>query len=121
MSDAQPLVLLANAVADGFPDGRVLDYVHAPFAAADKPGSFNPQWYRPLEALTLPSSMRFVAGFIHESISINDHRILLDMIERFARREVDVAAACGLARRPDPAQAWDAMDKAVTLITADHA
>ena len=38
------------------------------------------------------------------------------MIERFARRQVDVAAACGLGRRPDPAQAWDAMDKAVALI-----
>ncbi|MFF3160054.1 hypothetical protein [Streptomyces sp. NPDC057910] len=65
--------------------------------------------------------MRFVAGFIHESISTEDHRIPLDMIERFARRKGDVAAACGLSRRPDPAQPWDAMDKAVTLISGDHA
>ncbi|WP_051792517.1 hypothetical protein [Amycolatopsis jejuensis] len=117
LSDTQPLVLLANAVATGFPPGRILDYIHAPFAAAEKPGSFDEGWYRPLEALALPSDVRFVAGFIHESLTIDDHRRLLDMIERFARREVDVAAACGLGRRPDPAQAWDAMDKAVALIT----
>ncbi|QIS20346.1 hypothetical protein [Nocardia terpenica] len=46
-------------------------------------------------------------------------RALLGMIEGFARREVDVAAACGLGRRPDPEQAWDAMDKAIALINAE--
>ncbi|MEG8184137.1 hypothetical protein GZH49_37345 [Nocardia terpenica] len=119
MPDARPLVVLANAVASGFPDGRVLEYLHAPFAAANTPGSFEPDWYRPLEALALPTDVRFVAGFIHESITTEDHRVLLNMIERFARREVDVAAACGLGRRPDPEQAWDAMDKAIALIDAD--
>ncbi|MDF2257541.1 hypothetical protein [Streptantibioticus ferralitis] len=119
MPDALPLVLLANAMATGFPEGRVLDYIHVPFAAANKPGSFEEDWYRPLEALTLPPEVRFVAGFIHESITIEDHRGLLHMIERLARREVDVAAACGLGRRPDPAQAWDAMDKAIALINGD--
>jgi hypothetical protein len=116
MSDARPVVLLANALTAGFPPGRILDYIHAPFAAADKPGSFEPSWYRPLEELDLPADVRFVAGFIHETIATQDHRALLEMIERFSRREVDVAAACGLGRRPDPAQAWDAMDKAVALI-----
>jgi hypothetical protein len=116
MTDARPLVLLANALATGFPSGRTLDYIHAPFAAADKPGSFDESWYEPLEDLELAADVRFVAGFIHESIPTDDHRRLLQIIERFSRREVDVAAACGLGRRPDPNQAWDAMDKAAALI-----
>ena len=38
------------------------------------------------------------------------------MIESHVGREVDVAAACGLARRPDVSQAWDAMEKALLLV-----
>lgn len=116
MADATPLVLLANALVKDFPADQTLDYIHAPFAAADKPGTFDERWYKPLEELDIPSDIRFVAGFIHEDIAKEDHRKLLQMIEGFAGREVDVAAACGLGRRPDPEQAWDAMDKAISLI-----
>lgn len=116
MRDARPLVLLANAIAAGWPEGRVLDYVHAPFAAAAEPPVADEEFYAPLAALRLPETTRFVAGFIHESLDLGQHRELLARIERLAGREVDVAAACGLGRRPTPDQAWDAMRKAVALI-----
>jgi hypothetical protein len=43
------------------------------------------------------------------------------MIESHVGREVDVAAACGLGRRPDVAQAWDAMEKALVLVESQPA
>ena len=39
MGDTTPLVLLANAVTAGWPQGRSLDLIHAPFAAADHPAT----------------------------------------------------------------------------------
>ena len=44
------------------------------------------------------------------------HRELLHRIEGPLGVEVDVAAACGLARRENITQVWDAMDQAVELI-----
>jgi hypothetical protein len=116
MGSARPLVLLANAVAAAWPKGRTLEYIHAPFAAAEKPGSLDEQWFEALSELDLPDDVRFVAGFIHESVDVEELRTIRDRIERLSGRQIDVAATCGLGRRPDPEQAWDAMDKAVALI-----
>ena len=119
MNDATPVVLLSNALAAGFPKGRTLEYIHVPFAAAASPSSMDPSWYEPLTDLDIPADVRFVAGFIHEDVSAEDNQKLLETIEGFARREVDVAASCGLGRRKDTSQAWDAMEKAVRLIEAN--
>ena len=116
MGSARPLVTLANCVAALWPAGRSLEYIHTPFAAADKPGSLDPAWYEPLSELDLPDGIRFVAGFVHEDLDIDQLREVQGMIERNVGHEVDVAATCGLGRREDPAQAWDAMDKSVALI-----
>jgi hypothetical protein len=120
MGSPRPLVTLASTLAGAWPEGRRLEYIHTPFAAAEKPGSLDPSWYQPLEELDLPAGVRFVAGFIHEDIEIEELRQIHAMIERHAGREVDVAATCGLGRRPSPEQAWDAMDKAVALLTAEE-
>jgi hypothetical protein len=117
MGSARPLVTLANALADIWPGDRPLEYIHAPFAAADKPGSLDPSWYEPLRELALPEHVRFVAGFVHEDIELDQLREIQAMIERLAGREVDVAATCGLGRRLSLEQAWDAMDKTVALLT----
>ena len=112
MGSARPLVTNGETRWRGH--GRVLSrwkYLHAPFAAAEKPGSFDPGWYEPLSKLDLPESVRFVAGFIHEDLSVEQLRGVHTMIERFVGREVDIAATCGLGRRPSPDQAWDAMDR----------
>jgi hypothetical protein len=116
MRDVRPLVLLANAIARGWPKDRPLDYIHAPFAAAAEPPIPDKKFYTPLSDLDLPDDTRFVAGFIHESLDLEAHRELLKRIESLTGREVDIAAACGLGRRPTPDQAWDAMRKAVALI-----
>jgi hypothetical protein len=116
MGSAEPLVVFANMLAQAWPATQHLEYIHAPFAAASKPGSFEEQWYEPLRELDLPEAVRFVAGFIHEDLDLDQLRSILDVIDRCAGREVDIAATCGLGRRPHPDQAWDAMSKATRLI-----
>jgi hypothetical protein len=116
MGSARPLVTLANTLAASWPQGRPLEYIHAPFAAAQKPGSLDPSWYEPLADLDLPEGVRFVAGFVHEDLGVGELREVQTLIERHVGHEVDVAATCGLGRREDPAQAWDAMDKTAALI-----
>jgi hypothetical protein len=116
MNDATPLVLLANALAKAWPADQKLEYIHAPFAAADKPGSLDESWYTPLKDLDLPDDVRFVAGFIHEDVKLEDQKKILAWIDDFTGREVDVAAACGLGRRDTPEEAFESMNQAVALI-----
>jgi hypothetical protein len=114
LTDARPVVLLANALARHFPSGRQLEYIHVPLAAAALPPSLDEAWYAPLSELDL-GGVRFVAGFVHESLDIEQLTQLLETIERIAGREVDVASTCGLGRLPSPDMAWDMMDKAAVL------
>ncbi len=116
MRDATPLVALANALGAGWPEGHRLDYVHAPFAAAAEPPIAEESFYEPLRDLRLPDGVRFIAGFLHETLDHQAHRELLARIERLAGREVDVAAACGLGRRKTPEEAFEAMREAASLI-----
>jgi hypothetical protein len=46
---------------------------------------------------------------------VDDLRKQLQLIDAAVGRKVDIAATCGLGRRDDPAEAWDAMDKTVAL------
>jgi hypothetical protein len=116
MRDVRPLVLLANAIADGWPAGRTLEFVHAPFAAAKEPPIPEESFYEPLRDLVLPTDTRFIAGFLHESLDTDAHRELLARIERLTGREVDVAAACGLGRRPTDEEAFEQMRETVALL-----
>ncbi len=103
MTDATPAVLLANAIVKAWPAGRHLEYVHAPFAAAQAVPRTDPAWYAPLRRLKLPRATRFVAGFVHEDQDLEEQRQLRGLIERNAGREVDVSTSCGLGRRTRPA------------------
>jgi hypothetical protein len=116
MRNVRPLVLLANAIAEGFPDDRVLEFVHAPFAAAKEPPIAEESFYEPLSELALPDDTRFIAGFLHESLDTEAHRELLARIERLTGREVDVAAACGLGRRDSDEEAFEQMREAAALL-----
>ncbi len=116
MRDVTPLVLLANAIAAGFPDDKVLEYVHAPFAAAKEAPIAAESFYEPLRDLELPDDTRFIAGFLHESLDTEAHRELLARIERMAGREVDVAAACGLGRRDSDEEAFEQMRETAALL-----
>jgi hypothetical protein len=121
MRDIAPAVLVANELAAAWPSDRTLEFIHVPFAAAEEPPTFDPAFYQPLTQLDIPQSVRFIAGCIHESLSSDQQVELLRLIEDRAGREVDVAAACGLGRRPDVSQAWDAMEKARLLVQSPAA
>jgi hypothetical protein len=121
MRDVRPLVLLANAIVGGWPDGRTLEYVHAPFAAAAEPPIPEESFYEPLADLALTDDTRFIAGFLHESLDTDAHRELLARIERLTGREVDVAAACGLGRRSSDEEAFDQMREAAALLESPPA
>jgi hypothetical protein len=111
----------AMGLAAAWPSDRTLEFIHVPFAAAEEPPTFDPAFYQPLSRLDIPQSVRFIAGCIHESLSSDQQVELLRLIEDRAGREVDVAAACGLGRRPDVSQAWDAMEKALLLVQSPAA
>jgi hypothetical protein len=117
MVDSLPLVLLANAIAAAWPDGgQILEYIHAPFAAAAEPPVPEDSFYEPLRKLALPDETRFIAGFQHETLDLEGHRELLARIEGYAGREVDVAAACGLGRRDTNQEAFDQMQETASLL-----
>lgn len=99
MADMSAVVALANAVAACWPDGRALEFVHAPFAGASQPPPRDDAYYAPLGRLRLPGRTRFVAGFAYEHQPLDEQAALLAVIERAYGARVDVSAACGLGRR----------------------
>ncbi|MGI8625317.1 MAG: hypothetical protein ACR2J5_01920 [Geodermatophilaceae bacterium] len=99
MKDVSPLVSLTRAIVAAWPARRPLEFVHAPFAAADDPPPTEPSFYAPLAKLKLPSATRFIAGFAHEDQSLGDQRDVLTIIEGLLDRPVDIASSCGLGRR----------------------
>ena len=103
MTDVSPLVLLANQIVHNWPTGRHLDIVHAPFAAADQPAATDPSYYAPLRELDLPDSVRFAAGFAHESQQLPEQLAIRAIIDDLVGREVTISAACGTGRRSDAA------------------
>jgi hypothetical protein len=108
LSDAAPLVLLANAVAERWPDRRPLQYLHAPLAAADNPPAEVPGFYRPLTGLKL--------GFAHEDQDAATQFRIRDMIETAVGHPVGISTSCGLGRR-EPAAAAAAMDRIKLLLS----
>ncbi len=101
MTDVAPMVLLANAILRSWPEDRPLDILHAPFAAADQPATTDGAFYAPLRELTLPDSVRFAAGFAHESQPLSDQLRIRSLIDDLLHREVAIAAACGMGRRSE--------------------
>ncbi|MEV5652650.1 hypothetical protein AB0L57_30750 [Nocardia sp. NPDC052254] len=101
--DTRAIVELSNSLVRHWPADRPLEYVHAPFAAGDKPPRTRPAHYRRLSGLALPPHTRFHAGLVHDAPTIEQQRATLDQIETALGREVDgVAAACGLGRHSRP-------------------
>lgn len=66
----RPVVTLANVVVDGWPDRRVLEYVHLPLRKAQDEPSLDEPYYRPLAHLH--GGGRFAAGIISEHVGF-DH------------------------------------------------
>ena len=117
MSDVSPLVRLSNAIAAKWPEGRPLEFIHAPFAAAIEPPVNRRAFYAPLSKLRLPESVDFIAGFAHEDQSFEAQRTLRDHLDQLVGREVGIATACGLGRR-EPDTALAAIDRTAELVHA---
>lgn len=117
MSDVRPLVHLANAIGQRWPSGRRLEFVHAPLAAAVEPPPNRRRFYEPLEQLRLDPDVAFIAGFVHERLSLEAHRALHAHLRGLVDRPVGVATTCGLGRR-DREAALTTMDLAAALCAA---
>jgi hypothetical protein len=118
LTDAGPVVLLANALAARWPDGRPLEYVHAPLAAADNPPADDAAFYQPLSGLRLGPETRFIAGFAHEDQDEAVQFRIRQFIEDAVGDRVGISTSCGLGRRtPDAALA--ALDR-IKLLLSDQ-
>lgn len=110
----EKMVHFSNSLVAHWPDSHRLAYIHYPLAEAAHPPSLNPAFYAPLAHIDLPAHVRFVAGFVHEKCSVEEHQQLLRIIEGFRGHPVDVACSCGLGRRPtDVAQSLMMMTRYV--------
>jgi hypothetical protein len=92
----------SNALVDGWPARHRLAYIHYPLAEAADPPTLDPGYYAPLRAIGLPFGTQFIAGFVHEGRTLNQHRQLLSVIEQVRGQPVGVACSCGLGRRSAP-------------------
>lgn len=113
MTDATPLVLLANAIARAWPADRLLEFVHAPFAAAENPPPLSRAFYAPLRGLRL-GPVRFVSGIAHEEQPLADQRRLRALVDEATGQAVDISTSCGLGRR-SPDNAYAALDRIAEL------
>ena len=93
------LVNFSNRLLARWPARLKLEYVHFPLAEAARPPSTSAAIYAPLREVQLPPGARFIAGFVHEGLSKDEHRQILGAIEDARGEPVDVACSCGLARR----------------------
>jgi len=93
------MVDFSNQLVQTWPAYHSLAYVHYPFAEGVVPPPIATSYYAPLEAIQLPPTTRFVAGFVHEKRTLADNKYILDSIENARGQMVDVACSCGLGRR----------------------
>ncbi|MFG3437258.1 hypothetical protein ACGF0J_08435 [Nonomuraea sp. NPDC047897] len=94
-------VEFANAVAENWPAGRHLDFVHEPIAAGRSVPRRDEAMYADLGDLRLPSGTRYIAGMVHEAQRMEDQQAVLALVRRHLPegQSLGVAAACGLGRR----------------------
>ncbi|GAB2620401.1 hypothetical protein Aab01nite_34740 [Paractinoplanes abujensis] len=114
MTDAGPLVHLANALTQRWPGSRPLQYVHVPLAAAADPPVVDPAFYRPLRDLRLRGA-RLIAGYAHERQDLHTQLQIRGHLEEAVGAPVDVSTSCGLGRR-DRDGAAAAMERIATLV-----
>lgn len=108
--DRKASVELMNFMAEMWPEGRRLAYVHDPVAAGHEVPMFDKQAYASLADLQLPEGTRYIAGIAHEDQPLDRQRKVLRIIRETLPEGqlLGVAAGCGLGRRsPEDAQRVD--------------
>lgn len=72
LTDARPLVELANALATQWPGGRTLEAMHLPLGDGKHPAPVDAAYYAPLADLTLPETVHVSAGLAHAGAHLDD-------------------------------------------------
>ncbi len=93
------MVLFSNQLVKRWPVTHSLDFIHYPLAEAADPPPMDRAYYEPLKGIELPRGVRFVAGFVHDKRSADEHGQILNIIEDIRGGSVDIACSCGLGRR----------------------
>jgi hypothetical protein len=106
LSTLKKLVNFSNKLVKRIPSTHKLDFIHYPLAEGNTPPVTDAAFYEVLRKINLPQGTRFIAGFVHEKLSMEEHRHLLKSIENIRGERVDIACSCGMGRR--------------TTETADH-
>ena len=114
--DFNRLIGFAQSLLRRWPQSCTLAYMHLPFAAGTSPSPTDQAAYRALGGLELPAGSRLVAGFVHETPTMESLETLLETIETARSAQVDVATACGLGRR-SPEVADELIRRCVHLAT----
>ncbi len=93
------LVKFANKLVERLPENHKLDFMHFPLAEGNVPPTVQASFYRELKKVKLPQHTRFIAGFVHEKLSLEDHINLLKNIEEIRGEKIEIACSCGMGRR----------------------
>ena len=119
LTDLEPVVLLANRIAERWPAGYPLEFMHLPFAAGEEPPPVDDAFYEPLSRLRLAGGTRVIAGFVHERRSLDEQAALLHRLDALVGRSVDVSNSCGLGRLPYDDALYD-LRQAAALVAGDQ-
>lgn len=95
----EKMVHFTNQLIAGWPSTHELNYVHVPLAEANEPPPIDASWYAPLAKMNLPANVRFVAGFVHDKRSMEEHQQILGILEALRPGPIDISSSCGLGRR----------------------
>jgi hypothetical protein len=102
LSDANPLVILTNAINAAWPHRtHTLDAIHFPFASGTMSTPTNLQFYLPLVELAVSNLTHCSAGLVTLDATEADQRHALCVIEDLTGRPWGISTPCGLGRRPD--------------------
>lgn len=93
------MVHFTNKLVQKWPATHQLDYIHFPLAEASDPPPMDAAYYKVLKNINMPDGARFIAGFIHEKRTYEEHKVILETLENTRGHRVDVACSCGLGRR----------------------
>ena len=93
------LVSFSNKLVKRIPADRKLEFIHYPLAEGKVPPVTDASFYDPLSKINLPHGTRFIAGFVHEKLSLEEHKQLLKNIENIRGQKVEIACSCGMGRR----------------------
>jgi hypothetical protein len=93
------LVKFSNGLVERLPKTHQLEFIHFPLAEGKTPPATNASFYEELKKVKLQVGTRFIAGFVHEKLSIDDHKHLLKSIEQIRGEQIEIACSCGMGRR----------------------